>query len=190
MSSRSLHSGVDKTMLGAISSVPKAYCRKRKEIVFLLIVDGRGGILRLAMSRYCVNVWISQVVKSIFEIGLIKNKMSQAFWYISLLPLFLIGVGIMVILGLFVLPAPFMGMGSLALWIENRTKTKTERMSLLISVLIAFLVSLFLYWDEFVSTGIPPKHLLEMAFIFFGSVIMFFEVIKNLLKYKYNNEKR
>lgn len=36
-------SGIDKTMLGAIPSVPKAYCRKKEKLFLLLIVGGRGG---------------------------------------------------------------------------------------------------------------------------------------------------
>ena len=107
--------------------------------------------------------------------------MSQTFLYISLLPLFLIGVGIIIVVALFVFLAPLLGLGSLSMYLEKRARA--EKTILLFSIIGSFLAASYPYWDEFVSTGIPPTDLLRMAAMFLVYTVVIFSITRKISEY-------
>ena len=107
--------------------------------------------------------------------------MSQTFLYISLLPLFLIGVGIIIVVVLFIFLAPLVGLGSLSMYLER--KTKAEKIILVFVIIVSFLAASYPYWDEFISTGIPPADLLKMGFMFLIYAIVTTMITGDLFKH-------
>lgn len=107
--------------------------------------------------------------------------MLQTFLYIALLPLFIVGIGIIIILAFFILLAPLIGLGSISMYLEN--KTKTEKIILSLSVAISFLAASLPYWDEFISTGIPPRHLLDIGLMFVIYTVIIFMLTRKVIEY-------